>query len=894
MTDQNKNNNKDNSKNPDKKSRKNIFDKVLEKDPFAEANSTKKSFEKPLRNKTEEVLSPEENNLSSNKTLSTNPFSKENRTKNENNNTKDENNAPKLEQESFKKEAALETPKKINVEENPPIIIPPTKDTKKTDNSSSRPKIILNNSKKDKLNLPSRKLSFGENFSSKTQNKFKDTQAPVHKKYVPTEKHTIPQEKQKKEPSQNKNIQNPPKKALSIQKLLFGFLGLGAIFIILFYIMLLWGTLSGNVSNPLFETLGMDPAGLKILLVTMTNTIFGIVSLVFLIMTLIFLFKGIMAGKNAVNRRNIFTTTGIYFVIFVLAVGLWIFLYWIITNLGTGPLIKNEDSLITTVPKNVVDLDSPVRVEFDVSEKLSKIIPLSQVRQINWDFNEDGIFDASGKKVSHRFLNKGTNNGIYKVKAFISYFSEKTKKEELYETSKQVIINNESVLAVISASPESGTYPLKVELSAEQSSDPDGEIVWYEWDLDNDGTFELRKETPLVNKTFETVGEHKVVLRVTGTNTDDYDVTEKIIKVKNPVGSLRAEIGTDGVTEGYAPLKVTFDGSMSFVKEGKIVRYEWITEDKDEPFVGRKMQKVFRTPGEHVVRLIVENDLGERHETKKIIKILEDDAISNLVIETTPALIKDQEILRGIVPFEVTFNAEKSEVKNAFEWQWDFQSDGIVDEFAVAAKHIFRKPGTYDVKLIIVDANEDLYEKIQRVIVEPSGVRAKITATPNAGEVPLQIAFDGAGSSTDEGTLVDYIWEFPGAEPIHYGAKISYLFKQIGNFPVKLTILTSTGKVSTTETIVSVRAPNIRSEFIFSPKVGSAPLNVTFNPTSSKGLVKEYLWNFGDGSLKKQYRALPVEHTYKKEGKYTVKLRLVDANGIVSTSEQTVEVRPAR
>lgn len=694
----------------------------------------------------------------------------------------------------------------------------------------------------------------------------------------------------KKDGTINTSIENTD----SAQKLVLGFLGFGAILMLVFYAVIFWATLSGNVSNPVLETLGIEAAGLKSLLITMTVGIFGFISLVFFVLTLIFLFRGVMANKHDFNKKRLLIRAALNFFLFILVVGLWVFLYWFISNLQVGPTVEVKKMLIKTNPEIVIDLDSPIRVEFDLSEGLKEIAKPELIRQVNWDFDGDGIFDASGPKVTHRFLDKGLNNGIYNVKATILYFSEKKGEVLTGETERQVIINNESVLAILTPTPSSGVFPLTVEFSALESKDPDGSIVWYEWDLDGDGIFEERREDPIIHKTFDTIGEHKVALRITGTNTDDFDVAEAIITVKNPEGTLRGDINTEGISEGNAPLKILFDGSNSFVKEGKIVRYEWLVDNEKEAFVGRKMQRIFRTPGEHIVSLIVENDIGEKHETKKIITVLEDETPSRVLIRTTPPKLKDQEFLRGIVPFEVTFDSNLSQVKNAFEWHWDFQDDGIIDEFAQVAQHTFRKPGIYDVRLNILDANEETHTALQRVIVEKSGTLARIKALPSAGEVPLSIKFDGSGSSTDNGTIVDYIWEFPGINPIHYGAKISYLFKQIGNFPVKLTILTSTGQQSSTTTIISAREPQMKAEFNYNPKVGNAPLTVTVSPVISTGIVREYLWNFGDGNVQKQLGLRPIEHVYKRPGKYPIKLRLTNENGVISEVEKIVEVRPRR
>lgn len=694
---------------------------------------------------------------------------------------------------------------------------------------------------------------------------------------------------EKKEPT-------PPKTKISPQSFLIRFLGFGGLLITIFYILVFWGTYQGTASNPFFETLGIEASGLKDLLLMMTNFIFGIIGLFMLITTLIYLFRGIITAKDSFNKKTLLTKSGIYLIIFLGICGLWVFLYWFISTLNNGEKKPEtiNNSLIITNPKNVVGLSAPIKIEFNIGTNLYKEIPQESIRQINWDFNNDNIFDASGPAVTHRFIEKGAENkGRFPVIVKIDYFSKKEGKEVSFYSTKEVIISNEAVSAKLSTSPESGTYPLQVELNGLGSKDPDGEIILYEWDLDNDGEFEIKQESPILNKLFSQVGEYKVKLRVTGTN-HDIDIVEKTITVKSPQGNLHAEISSSEPLEGITPLKIALDGTQSFVKEGKIIRYEWFIEGDSEVFVGRKFQRVLRKPGEYKVSLTIQNDLGEKHKDTKIIKVLEDNSKVSLKIKTTPSTTNKDNILRGIVPFEVSFDSTDSEIKEVLEWQWDFENDGIADKFSEAVKHNFREPGLYEVKLIIIDSEEVSHEKIQKVLVERSGIKAKINANPNSGEIPLPVTFDGSGSSTDAGEIVDYIWEFPGETPIHYGAKITYLFKNIGNNLVKLTVLTSKGKIATTETIVSVRIPIVKADFNFTPKKGTAPLEIKLNPILSKGLIQEYFWDFGDGFSQKQINANPITHEYQKAGTYKIKLRLLDTNNLISESTKTIEIKEAK
>ncbi|MCF7906174.1 PKD domain-containing protein [Candidatus Gracilibacteria bacterium] len=651
-----------------------------------------------------------------------------------------------------------------------------------------------------------------------------------------------------------------------------------------FYGTLLWALLGGSVSNPLFEAIGIQESELQSTLILLTNALFGFLALFFLIGTLIKFFQWLMLGRNAANRREYGVKSIIFLGIFLVVGALWVALFWLIVNTNAAEKQIKADVILTN-PTEVIALDAPVTVEFNIAKELFGKIDKSLIRQINWDFDGDGSIDASGEKVVHRFLGKGEHNGRFPVILNVIYFSPSVQEERTFASSREVIIANESVRANLEATPESGTVPLKVKFSAASSEDPDGKVVLYEWDLDGKKGYEIAGENQKeIEKTFSRVGEFQVGLRVTGTNSDTA-VSEKTIVVTESTENLQAKISSSKGFEGLIPFSVTLDGQQSFSQFGNIVKYIWHVQGETEPFEGQTLQRTFRSPGTYNVTLTVENDLGERAQKKEIIEALSQPPEAKVMIRTNPPFNANG-ILEGNVPFEVQFDSSSSTIHNAVEWRWDFDGNGTIDDYGRTPKYVFRSPGTYNVKLIIVDSLGKTHEQVQRIVVGRAGIQAHISANPIAGTVPLTVDFDGSGSTADKGDIVNYIWEFPGRGPIHSGAQLSYEFQSVGTFPVKLRVVTSEGEEGEKTMLINVRAHPLKAQFSAVPSEGEA-LTMHFDPSSSTGTILDYFWDFGDGTT---IHEPSPSHTYENEGVYEVSLKVTDPNGIVSTTIKNVTV----
>jgi hypothetical protein len=161
--------------------------------------------------------------------------------------------------------------------------------------------------------------------------------------------------------------------------------------------------------------------------------------------------------------------------------------------------------------------------------------------------------------------------------------------------------------------PYTGTVGSAVTLDGSGSSDPDGTIVAWEWDLDNDGEYD-----DATGETVEAIwgleGVFVVGLRVTD-DAQESDVDETTVTITT---EPTLEPPTASFTEDLhiAPVDtlITFDPSGSSDPDGEIILYEWDWESDgvyDEAYETPEIvTHSYSTAGTYVVTLRVTDDDG--------------------------------------------------------------------------------------------------------------------------------------------------------------------------------------------------------------------------------------------------------------------------------------------
>jgi len=168
-------------------------------------------------------------------------------------------------------------------------------------------------------------------------------------------------------------------------------------------------------------------------------------------------------------------------------------------------------------------------------------------------------------------------------------------------------------------------------------------------------------------------------------------------------------------------------------------------------------------------------------------------------------------------------------------------------------------------------------------------VVADISISATNGPAPLTVTVDGTSSTSQDGQITAYHWNFAGqAESQEPTA--THTFPNPGLYTVTLTVTDSNNLTDTA--VVDVRAAGGPVFAVIQSDVdgGSAPLTVDFNGTASHSdddVVRDYFWLFGDGGTSRLPRP---SHTYAQAGTYTVTLRVVTAGGVEDTTDATITV----
>ncbi len=168
------------------------------------------------------------------------------------------------------------------------------------------------------------------------------------------------------------------------------------------------------------------------------------------------------------------------------------------------------------------------------------------------------------------------------------------------------------VTATIVASPTEGKAPLSVHLDASRSTDPQGPISDYLWDL-GDGSPVV--SGPEIEHTFQRAGEYLVTLVVVGTSGTGR-ATAFVRAHNNPPAASFTFLPSDPF-EGES---VTFDASGSSDPDGDIARYTW---DFGDGATGEGMiaTHTFDHPGEFVVLLTVTDSAGAEARATRLVQV---------------------------------------------------------------------------------------------------------------------------------------------------------------------------------------------------------------------------------------------------------------------------------
>jgi PKD repeat protein len=237
-----------------------------------------------------------------------------------------------------------------------------------------------------------------------------------------------------------------------------------------------------------------------------------------------------------------------------------------------------------TAGASATDGTAPLEVSFTGTATDSD----GSIALYEWDFDGDGVFDWSSPTT-------GDTSYTYDRSGFFNAAFRATDNDGLTAGASIMISVSGPPIALPGAFPTEGDVPLTVTFFSD-GKDPDGSLVEFAWDLDDNGSYEWKDMVAgSVTHTYHTAGVHNAVLKVTdsdgliGTAPITINATDP-----NPQGYPLANAIAHPVNGG-APLDVALVGNADDAN-GSLVKYEW-DFDGDGTYDWEEFEKAIATIG---------------------------------------------------------------------------------------------------------------------------------------------------------------------------------------------------------------------------------------------------------------------------------------------------------
>jgi PKD repeat protein len=354
-----------------------------------------------------------------------------------------------------------------------------------------------------------------------------------------------------------------------------------------------------------------------------------------------------------------------------------------------------------------------------------------------WDFDGNGKYDKSGDSVDKRF----DKAGVYKVGLRVTA----SNKQTATATTTITVRTNKAPVAVLNLNSTQLTIGDTLKGDASRSSDPDGRIVKYEWDLNGDGEFS--EDGKSHTYTFGDPGDYSVGLRVTD---DSGNVTETHVAVHvadTPPPSAQISCDSTTVLAGHS-IHCSSDESASPVK---ISKRAWdVDGDGADDRTGSSLRYAYATPGSRTLRLRVTDSRGRTADTTVDITVTDNAPDAELSGPSTVGL--------GAT---ATFDGTRSDDVDGdvVDYRWDLDGDGVYESSGARPSFVYHTPGTYTVHLQVTDDFGATATATSTIRVTDQAPHAVITL-PATHAVNTDLTFDGSSSTDPDSTIATYEWDF--------------------------------------------------------------------------------------------------------------------------------------
>jgi PKD domain/K319L-like, PKD domain len=273
-----------------------------------------------------------------------------------------------------------------------------------------------------------------------------------------------------------------------------------------------------------------------------------------------------------------------------------------------------------------------------------------------------------------------------------------------------------------------------ISFDASGSSDPDGSIAKYLWDLDGNGSFEKTTTTPRTSRSYTAPGDFAVKVRVVDNANASATATQTLKIHRAPVAKIGA--APQNVTVGQ---KATLSAAGSSDDNG-IARYDWDLDGNgtyETPSgTSQTVQAPFSSVGAKTVGVRV-TDIYNATSAATTTVTVHPAPVAAFNAAPKPAVVGEQ------VRFDGTASIRTEPIS---KFEWDLDGNGTFETVTGArpvATRSYGSAGTLTTRLRITDAQGSQSVQTQQLTVLATAPRDTVAPIMRVGAVSSRLSRTG-------------------------------------------------------------------------------------------------------------------------------------------------------